>query len=252
MRARHFIGFALIIAWQAFIIAAFYYFDTSSHWTRNIIEASALLLPFISYLLIFYHAPAFASWPRFKRLIIFTPSSVVPTVVGFYFFLFFWFIMSFGGWPWEHYLPPERRVRQQFENHRADYIRLVNLLQKDPSATYIGSDGRVDIDGVRERFVPEYKDLIHKIGAKFVTVSEDGSMEFALWGFGCAICSDSYMGVRYFPKNHKVDVRPGWTQTVVTSLDSAKLPQENGSVASGLYVTPIEPEWFIYRLEIQE
>jgi len=39
---------------------------------------------------------------------------------------------------------------------------------------------------------------------------------------------------------------------VVTSLDSAKLPQEKGAVASGLYVVPIEPEWFIYRFEYQE
>ncbi len=82
-------------------------------------------------------------------------------------------------------------------------------------------------------------------------VSEDGSMEFALWGHGCAICSDSYMGVLYFPKDHTAE-RAGWVQTVVNSLDDARLPQEHGSVATGLYVVAIEPEWFIYRLEYQE
>ncbi len=39
---------------------------------------------------------------------------------------------------------------------------------------------------------------------------------------------------------------------MVTSLKDANMPQENGSVASGLYVVPIEPEWFIYRFEYQE
>jgi hypothetical protein len=91
-----------------------------------------------------------------------------------------------------------------------------------------------------------------KIGAKHATIREDGSMEFALWGDGCAICDDSYMGVRYYPKDHKVDSSVEWTQTVVTSLDSAKLPQEKGAVATGLYVVPIEPEWFIYRFEYRE
>jgi hypothetical protein len=166
-------------------------------------------------------------------------------------------IAGFGFWWWlmPHYsLPPEQRVVQQFENNRTDYIRFVALLRKDQSARYviIDSDGKVDIDGKHGRLVPEYRELIRKIGAKSVIVREDGSMEFELWGHGCAVCSDSYMGVRYYPKDHKVDSSVGWTQTVVTSLDSAKLPQEKGTVATGLYVVPIEPEWFIYRLEYQE
>lgn len=91
-----------------------------------------------------------------------------------------------------------------------------------------------------------------KIGARNVIIGEDGSIEFALWGDGCAICSDSYMGVLYYPKDHKVDSSGERAQTVVTSLDSAKLPHEKGAVATGLYVVPIEPEWFIYRDEYQE
>jgi hypothetical protein len=142
-------------------------------------------------------------------------------------------------------------ARQQFESHRADYIRFATLLRKDPSAKYVGSDGKVDIDGIHGRLVPEYRDLVHKIGAKFVIIREDGSVEFALWGHGGAIMSDSYMGVRYFPKDPTV-APVGWTQTVVASLANAKLPQEHGSVATGLYVVAIEPEWFIYRLEYQE
>jgi hypothetical protein len=152
----------------------------------------------------------------------------------------------------EYRLPPEQRVRNQFQNNRADYIQFVALLQKDQSAHFIDDEGRVDLDGVHFRPVPEYRRLIRKIGAKFVTVAKDGSIEFALYGFGCAICSDSYMGVRYVPKDRRSDAPAGWAHTVVTSLDSAKLPQEHGAIATGLYVVPIEQEWFIYRFEYQE
>jgi hypothetical protein len=152
---------------------------------------------------------------------------------------------------WEYHLPSEERVRQQFESHRTDFIRFATLLQKDRSAKYIGGDGKVDIDGIHGRLVPEYRDLVHKVGAKFVIIREDGSMEFALWGNGGPIMSDSYMGVRYFPGNQTA-VSAGWNQTVVASLASAKLPQVNGVVATGLFVVPIEPKWFIYRFEYQE
>jgi hypothetical protein len=166
------------------------------------------------------------------------------------------FLIAVAGFIWwwvpDYFLPPEQRVVQQFESHRAEYIRFVTLLRKDASATYVGSDGKVDIDGIHGRFVPEYRDLIRRIGAKFVTVREDGSMEFALWGDGGTIISGSYMGVRYFPEDHKVNSRPGWTQTLVASLDDTNLTQENGGVASGLYVVAIEPEWYVYRLEIKE
>jgi hypothetical protein len=163
--------------------------------------------------------------------------------------------VSFRLWlKYEYHLPPEQRVRKQFEDNRADYIRFVTVLQRDQSARFIviDGDGKVNIDGLHGRLVPEYRDLIRKIGAKDVTIREDGSIEFALWGFGCTICSDSFLGVRYYPKDAKTDSAAGWEQTVVTSLDSAKLPQEKGAVATGLYVVPIEPEWFIYRLEYQE
>jgi hypothetical protein len=166
------------------------------------------------------------------------------------------FVFAAAGlwWSWtpHYYLPPQQRIHQQFESHKVDYTRFITLLVKDPSAKYIDSDGKVDIDGIHSRFVPQYRDLIRKIGAKFVTIREDGSVEFALWGDGGTVVTDSYMGVRYDPKNLKAVSRPGWTQTMVASLESVGLPQENGSVASGLYVVPIEPEWFIYRLEIRE
>jgi len=143
-------------------------------------------------------------------------------------------------------------VRQQFQNNRADYIQFVTLLQRDQSSHFIDGDGRVDMDKVHSRLVPEYRRLIRQIGAKDVNIREDGSIEFALYGFACAICSDSQMGVRYVPKDHRRHASSGWRHTVVASLDSAKLPQKNGSVATGLYVVPIEQDWFIYRFEYRE
>jgi hypothetical protein len=164
------------------------------------------------------------------------------------------FIFAVDVWVWrnrENRLPAEQLVRQQFESHRADYIRFATILQNDPSASYVGGNGTVDIDGIHGRLVTEYRDLAHKIGAKHVIIREDGSMEFALWGYGGPIESDSWMGVRYFPKNHKLKPA-GWRQTVVTSLANESLPQEHGSVASGLYVVAIEPDWYAFRFEIQE
>jgi len=161
--------------------------------------------------------------------------------------------VSFRLWlKYEYHLPPEQYVRKQFADNRADYIQFVTLLQRDQSAHAIDADGRVGIDGVHSRLVPEYRNLIRKIGAKAVTIREDGSIEFALYSYGCVICSDSYKGVRYVPKVRKAAAPGGWEQTAVTSLDSAKLPLENGAVATGLYVVSIEPEWFIYRLEYRE
>lgn len=159
-----------------------------------------------------------------------------------------------GAWLWAEWKdrpPTDQWLRGQFESHKADYIQFAKLLRNDRSAKLVDNDGSIDIDAIHKRQVPEYRTLIRRIEVKNVTISEDGSMEFALWGHGCAICSDSYMGVLYFPKDHTAE-RAGWVQTVVNSLDDARLPQEHGSVATGLYVVAIEPEWFIYRLEYQE
>jgi hypothetical protein len=152
-------------------------------------------------------------------------------------------------WTWgKNHRPSEAEVRDQFAKHKSDYLAFVALLEKDPSVDYVGGDGVVRSAGAHQGSVPAYRDLIHKIGAVDVLVREDGSIEFNLGGSGGAICSDSYAGVRYVPEN-KRGVRAGWTQTAVTSLEDSKLPQENNAVASGLYVVPIEPHWFVYRFE---
>ena len=176
---------------------------------------------------------------RLLRILLYSCLFSVLVLVG----LYAWF-------RYERHLPPAQCVREQFESNRADYIRFVTLLRKDQSARFIDSDGKVDIDGLHGRLVPEYRDLIRKIGAKDVIIREDGSIEFAFWGLGCTICSDSYMGARYYPKDPKTDSPAGWEQTVVTSLDGAKLPQEKGAVATGLYVVPIEPDWFYLPIRL--
>jgi hypothetical protein len=152
-----------------------------------------------------------------------------------------------GCMKWQYHLPPPEQAALQFQQHRPDFIRLASLLRKNPSGIVPKDGGWVDVDKD-----PDCRALARAIGSKFVTVYTDGSMNFALWGFGGAIMSDSYLGVRYYPSDHRTDIRPGWTHTVVNSLRSDELPQEHRSVATGLYVVPIEPEWFIYRQEYQE
>ena len=161
-----------------------------------------------------------------------------------------------GAWAWvkwEYSLPSAPVVQRQFASQRAYFIELTSLLENEQlvSGAHIGGDGTV-ATGMHSRSVPAYRDLIHRIGAKSVLVREDGSIEFTLRGYGCTLCSDSYMGVRYVPSVLKKVSYPGWTQQVVDSLESAKLPHERGGVASGLYVVPIEPNWFVYRFEYQE
>jgi hypothetical protein len=152
----------------------------------------------------------------------------------------------------EQHLSSDQEARQQFDAHRTDFVRFASLLRQDTGARTITSVGGASNDTNHPRIVPEYRDLMREIGAKDVLVRDDGSMEFALWGFGCAICSDSYKGMRYTPKDSKAGTHRGWVPTLVDSLDSNDLPQEHGSVANGLYVVQLEPEWFIYRLEIHE
>ena len=150
----------------------------------------------------------------------------------------------------EHHLPSEQSAREQFDTHKSDYVRFVALIRQDPGTKSIGNDGNSSAAPANTRLAPEYRDLIRRIGAQFVDVREDGSVEFALRGSGCAICSDSYMGVRYFPEDHNTRARLAWAPKLVNSLESKSLPQERGSVADGLYVVQLEPEWFLYRLQI--
>ena len=164
------------------------------------------------------------------------------------------FLGTGGFWAFvklSYHLPSDERVLHQFQTRKADYVRFVELIKNDPSVRFVDGDGRVDIGDVKWREAPAYRQLIRDIGAKFVLISDDGSVQFVLWGDGCAICSDSYMGVLYLPPDRETP-HGGWQHTTVASLDSSKLPQKKGSVATGLYVVPVEPKWFIYRFEYQE
>jgi hypothetical protein len=152
----------------------------------------------------------------------------------------------------EQRLPSDLIARQQFNSHRSEYIRFVTLLGQHPRARFIGSDGTTKTDAGDSQVIPEYRELIRSIGAKFVEVGDDGSIEFTVWGFGCAICSDSYMGVKYFPADYNASTRSGWVPKLVKSLDSNELPRAKGSVADGLYLVQLEHEWYIYRLEYRE
>lgn len=153
---------------------------------------------------------------------------------------------------WQYHLPSDRQARHQFESHRGEFVRLVSLLKQDSTATFIDSNGVVDAHTNQERVVPEYLELMRRTGAKAVYVRPDDSIEFQLWGFGCAPCSDSFKGMRYHPLDGKSSSGGGWIPKLVSSLDGEALPKENGAIADGLYIMQIEPEWFIYRLEVDD
>jgi hypothetical protein len=100
--------------------------------------------------------------------------------------------------------------------------------------------------------VPEYRELIKRIGVRSVLVRKDGAIDFELWGSGGTIISDSYKGIRFSGASSVGVARGGWRPIAVTSLEDDKLPKENGRVATGYYILPIEDNWSVYRFEYQE
>lgn len=153
---------------------------------------------------------------------------------------------------WEYHLPSDQKAHQHFEDHRAAFVRFASMLRQDPRARIINKNGVDDAFEKDARTVPEYRELMRSIGADAVYVRPDGSIEFQLWGFGCAPCSDSFKGIRYSPLGAKPHTTFEWVPQVVGSLDSQDLPKAKGAVADGLYVIPLEPEWSIYRVEISD
>jgi hypothetical protein len=72
------------VVWQASMIAAVLYFDSSpSRWMPGAFAAAALLLPFIGYIAVFHGLPWLVKWPRFLRTGILTVSSIVATIVAY-------------------------------------------------------------------------------------------------------------------------------------------------------------------------
>jgi hypothetical protein len=162
-------------------------------------------------------------------------------------------ILAFSAWlRWEYRLPSEQTARQEFASHRTDYVRFVSMLRRDPGTKIIDGNGKaVDYAG-HARYIPQYYELMRTVSAKSVMIRQDGSIEFQVWGFGCAPCTDSLMGVRYFPRGAQEPAKAEWTPKIVNSLDNASLPKANGAVADGLYVVPLDAEWSIYRLQISD
>lgn len=135
-----------------------------------------------------------------------------------------------------------RPVRRPAEERPATRIRRVHQPQwNDNDGRHWGA--RSSRSGVPRAHSPDRGEGGRHPGRWFGGVSVVGA--------GCAICSDSYMGIRYYPTDHTPD-QPGWSQIIVSSLEDGRLPWDNGGVASGLYVKAIEPEWFVYRFEYRE
>jgi hypothetical protein len=162
-------------------------------------------------------------------------------------------LLAFGAWiRWQYHLPSDQRAREHFVSHKADFDRFAALLLQDPGAKMIVPGGEVDPYGPLARYVPAYSDLIHKIGAKGVFVRPDGAIEFELWGYGCAPCTDSFKGIRFAPIGGHPRYPYGGAPQTVRSLEDKDLPKDHGVVADGLYVIPLDDQWSIYRAQISD
>jgi hypothetical protein len=142
---------------------------------------------------------------------------------------------------WQYHLPSDQSARQYFQDHRADFIRFAESLEKDSVPKRIASDGAVQllVPPASRMENPGYKELMSNIGAREVFVRPNGTIEFQLWGFGCAPCTDSFKGMLYVPANRRS-----------IALNDESLPKQNGVIADGMYVLPLESKWFIYRAQI--
>lgn len=58
----------------------------------------------------------------------------------------------------EVHLPSEETAREQFANHRTDYVRFASLLREDPDVRFVGSDGTAGSYTTHDRVVPQYRD----------------------------------------------------------------------------------------------
>jgi hypothetical protein len=153
---------------------------------------------------------------------------------------------------WEYHLPSDQKARQYFEDHRAEFVQFASMLHQDSKPRAINRGGVDDAFGKDARVVPEYRDLMSSIGAQQVFVRPDGSIEFQLWGFGCAPCTDSFKGLRFQAEGSHPRYPYGGAPMVVNSLGDESLPKNNGAVADGLYLVPLEREWSIFRLQISD
>jgi hypothetical protein len=151
---------------------------------------------------------------------------------------------------WEYHLPSDQTARQRFEEHKVDFEGFAAKLRQDQRPRVINRDGIDDAFENDAREVPEYRDLMSRIGAKAVYVRPDGSIEFELWGFGCGICTDSFKGLRFAPIDSHSQYPYGGAPIVVSSLKDESLPKTSGAVADGIYVLPVDREWSIYRMQI--
>ena len=75
---------------------------------------------------------------------------------------------------------------------------------------------------------------------------------FTLWGTGCAICSDRYKAVMYLPQGAHGGPGAQWTPGEAKSLADKDLPHSGRSIVDGLYIVPLEPEWYLFRFEYSE
>jgi hypothetical protein len=81
---RRIIVLAAIPPFQALMVSAVLYFDSSPHhWMFNAFAIAALLVPFIAYVVMAYKIPMFNKWPRPVKAGVLTLASIFLTVAGY-------------------------------------------------------------------------------------------------------------------------------------------------------------------------
>jgi hypothetical protein len=167
--------------------------------------------------------------------------------------LFVFVVIGFIVWTrWQYHLPSDQSAHDYFRNHRAEFILFAELLAKDPVPKRITPSGVVEllVPPASRMTIPGYQELMSSTGAREVFVRPNGTVEFELWGFGCAPCTDSFKGMLYVPASGRPIANEPWPPISVNSLNDESLPKQNGAIADGMYVIPVEPKWFIYRAQI--
>jgi len=164
------------------------------------------------------------------------------------------FPVAYAHWPFNW--PSDVVCAELFNTHRADFLKLVDMVHEDRVSGAIPS-GPVRIDPswgdprsrdsetkkMSESRFAEYVRLFDKLGLRYgLTIGDKDEVKFDIACVGVlAIGKCSYKGITYKPNT-------GYFQ-VVESLEDDKLPKSGNSVIPGYYLKLIRSDWYIYRVE---
>jgi hypothetical protein len=183
------------------------------------------------------------------RILLIIASALVLGLLGLIGLLYGW-----AHWPFNW--PSDNASIALFRDHRAEFVRIVDMVREDQARRYIPRQslrinprwGRPNLADSQTKKMPverfdEYAKAFNKLGLRYgLTLGNESEVDFNIACIGTlAIGPCSYKGIVYRPEAK-------WA-TTVGSLESNQLPNVNGTVAPGYYLRLIEGDWWIYRKE---